>query len=248
VTDVPPIRRDVVVELAPDEAFALFTEHIGDWWPIDTLGVFGAGATVAFVDGEIVETLGDQRAVWGSVTAWEPGARLSFTWHPGKTPDHASAVSVSFTARESARTLVVLEHSGWEAFDDPATARSEYGHGWPPVMQRYAQAAARVADPGVDTWVALLHRPGPQAPSGGSVFEDPSFAKHAEFLARMDEQGYLVAAGPMLDEDGAGMTILRLPGPGRLDEATHLATEDDRSVRDGFFSVSVRPWRVTMTA
>jgi len=42
------------------------------------------------------------------------------------------------------------------------------------------------------------------------------------------------------------MTVLRLPGPDRLDEATRLATEDDASVASGFFTVEVRPWRVVM--
>ena len=65
-----------------------------------------------------------------------------------------------------------------------------------------------------------------------------------QFLARMEAVGYLVAAGPMPDEQGSGMTVLRLPGADRIEDVTRLATEDDVSVRDGFFAVSVRPWRV----
>jgi uncharacterized protein YciI len=100
---------------------------------------------------------------------------------------------------------------------------------------------------GEDTWVALLHRPGPEAPPSGSLFEDPRFGQHVAFLNRMREAGYLVAAGPLADADGEGMTILRLPGPGQLGTATRLATEDDISVASGFFSVTVRPWRVVMS-
>jgi uncharacterized protein YciI len=97
-----------------------------------------------------------------------------------------------------------------------------------------------------DTWVALMHRPGPAAPAEGNVVEDPRFAEHAAFLSRMHDAGYLVAAGPLTDVTGEGMTILRLPGAGRLDEATRLATEDDVSVATGFFTVAVRPWQVVM--
>ena len=97
-----------------------------------------------------------------------------------------------------------------------------------------------------DTWVALMHRPGPAAPAEGNVVEDPRFAEHAAFLSRMHDAGYLVAAGPLTDVAGEGMTILRLPGAGRLDEATRLATEDDVSVATGFFTVTVRPWQVVM--
>jgi uncharacterized protein YciI len=62
----------------------------------------------------------------------------------------------------------------------------------------------------------------------------------------MRDAGYLVAAGPLADAKGEGMTILRLPGPGRLSTATRLATEDDTSVAAGFFAVTVRPWQVMM--
>jgi uncharacterized protein YciI/uncharacterized protein YndB with AHSA1/START domain len=247
VTDVSPIRREVVVELTPHEAFELFTARIGDWWPLGELSVFGANGTVAFVEGQIVETLEGRTSVWGSVTEWEPGARVSFTWHPGRMPDRESLVSVGFIARTSGQTLVLLEHSGWEVFDDPAKARREYEQGWPTVLARYRDAAGQRADPSAYTWVALMHRPGPEAPSEGSIFEDPRFAQHAQFLSRMNEEGYLVAAGPMLDELGSGMTILRLPGEGRFDDAARLATEEDRSVREGFFEVAVRPWQVMMT-
>jgi uncharacterized protein YciI len=98
-----------------------------------------------------------------------------------------------------------------------------------------------------DTWVALLHRPADPSAAGG-VFDDPRFDDHLAFLKRLAESGYLVAAGPLADRPGEGMTILRLPGPDRLEEATRLATEDDASVASGFFTLEVRPWRVVMHA
>jgi uncharacterized protein YciI len=100
---------------------------------------------------------------------------------------------------------------------------------------------------GAQTWVALVHRPADPALAGG-VFADPRFGDHLAFLRQMAEAGYLVAAGPLADRPGEGMTILRLPGEGRLAEATRLATEDDPSVASGFFTVEVRPWRVVMHA
>ena len=68
------------------------------------------------------------------------------------------------------------------------------------------------------------------------------------FLNRMREAGYLVAAGPMADVAGEGMTILRLPGADRLAAATTLATEDDASVARGLLAVTVRPWQPVMLA
>jgi uncharacterized protein YciI len=187
--------------------------------------------TVAFAGGQIIERSADGRqAVWGTVTRWEPPDAVAFTWHPGHGAERASHVEVTFTAADK-QTLVSLTHSGWEIFDDPAAARSEYDQGWAQVLGQYA---------------ALLHRPGPSAPQDGPMFDDPRFPEHAAFLNRMREAGYLIAAGPLADEDGAGMTILRLPGADQEGLATVLATRDDAAVREGLLSVTVRPWQVIM--
>ena len=44
---------------------------------------------------------------------------------------------------QDGKTLVRLEHSGWEVFGEQAeAARDEYGQGWPVVLDRYAAAAS----------------------------------------------------------------------------------------------------------
>ena len=249
MSTVPPIRREIIVDADLAAAFDVFTAGLGQWWPMDELSVHGQGATVAFADGQIVErSAGGAAAVWGTVTRWEPPAAVAFTWHPGQPAERASHVVVTFAAAPgpaaAGQTLVRLEHAGWDAFADPAAARAEYDHGWPLVLDRYSEHVG-AGDAG-DTWVALLHRPGPAAPGTGSLFEDPRFGDHFAFLTRMREAGYLVLAGPLADADGEGMTILRLPGPGQLGTATRLATEDDASVAAGFLAVTVRPWQVMM--
>jgi uncharacterized protein YciI len=244
MSTVPPVRREILVDAEPDAAFEVFTTRIGIWWPLAELSVYGAGATVAFTGGQIIESSpGGEIAVWGTVTRWEPPGAVAFTWHPGQPAGKASHVEVTFTAA-GGQTLVRLEHAGWEIFGDPAAARAEYDHGWPMVLDRFRDDVAGGAGPG-DTWVALMHRPGPAAPDG-PLLEDPRFAEHAAFLGRMHQAGYLVAAGPLTDADGEGMTILRLPGPGQLDRAAKLATQDDVSVATGFLAVTVRPWQVML--
>ena len=249
---LPPIHREILVDAPPDVAFSLFTSKIGDWWPLAGLSVFGAGATVAFENGALVERSPDgQAAEWGQVTSWLPPGELSMTWHPGRDTLAASQVTVTFRAAGQ-QTLVVLEHTGWDVFADPAAARAEYEQGWPEVLRLYQQFTAPASSQDGDhddeaTWVALLHRPGPGASPDVSIFAQPQFREHVGFLQRMASQGYLVAAGPLPDEDGAGLTILRLPGAGRLAEATRLATEEDASVASGFFTVTVRPWQVMLT-
>jgi uncharacterized protein YciI/uncharacterized protein YndB with AHSA1/START domain len=251
MSTMPPIRRQILVDADPATAFDVFTTRLGRWWPLATHsvhGMHGAGGAVAFAGGQLIEqSAAGERVVWGTVTRWEPPAALAFTWHPGYPEDRASQVEVTFSAAGE-QTLVTLTHSGWEAFADPAAARANYGQGWPAVLAAYQEHTLRRDDGDEDTWVALLHRPGPAAPPDGAVFDDPMFAEHVAFLNRMQQAGYLVAAGPMTDAAGEGMTILRLPGPDQLAQATLLATTDDTSVAGGFFAVTVRPWQVMMQA
>jgi uncharacterized protein YndB with AHSA1/START domain/uncharacterized protein YciI len=252
---IPPIRREIVVDADRDTAFEAFTAGIGRWWPVAEHSVYGTGSTVEFTDGQIVErSASGETAIWGSLTTWDPPGALAFSWHPGRAADAASQVRVTFT-EVGAQTLVHLEHSGWETFDDPAAARAEYDQGWPHVLDCYrddlasaTDSAPDAADPSAETWVALFHRPGPAAPAEGTIFDDPRFAWHVEFLGRMREAGYLVAAGPLRDEPGAGLTVLRLPGEGQAEKATKLATEDDQAVAGGLLTVAVRPWQVLLRA
>jgi uncharacterized protein YndB with AHSA1/START domain/uncharacterized protein YciI len=248
MSDLPPIRREVIVDADPSLAFEVFTAQIGAWWPLGEHSVHGDESSVAFVDGVIVETNPSQPDDrWGTVTTWEPPTRLAFSWHPGRPAERASQVTVTFTAIDRPggnQTLVRLEHSGWEIFDSPSEARAEYNQGWPHVLECYRRRMNEAAE--AHTWVALLHRPASSI-DGADVFGDPRFFEHVAFLGRMQHAGYLVAAGSLADEPGAGLTILRLPGADGMDEAIRLATTDDVSVVSGLFAVQVRPWNVKLS-
>ena len=99
MSTVPPIRREILVDAAPDTAFEVFTARIAQWWPLAELSVHGAGTTVAFEDGQIVEPAPDgATSLWGTVTRWEPPGALAFSWHPGRPADRASHVEISFAA------------------------------------------------------------------------------------------------------------------------------------------------------
>jgi len=144
---LPPIRRQVVVPAPPEQAFDVFTDKIGAWWPVARHSVHGAEATVAFRDGRLIETgpAGDE-VEWGTVLAWEPPHLLRLTWHPGYAAERASEVEVGFAPVSDGLTMVTLTHRDWERFDDPRAARDEYGNGWPVVLAAYAAVL-----PGVST-------------------------------------------------------------------------------------------------
>lgn len=137
MSDLGPITREVRVDADPATAFTDFTDRIGAWWPMAGFSVHGAG-TVAFLDGELVETSSaGERAVWGTVTAWEPPQLLAFTWHPGEAEDAATRISVTVDPSPDG-AAVTLVHDGWSSAD----ARDSYGQGWVEVLEQYRRFTA----------------------------------------------------------------------------------------------------------
>ena len=144
---VPPVVKVVHVRCTPAEAFDRFTRDIHRWWPLRSHSLFGAEAThVGFephAGGRLVErnARGEEQQ-WGSVTVWEPPARLAFTWHVGRTAAHAQLVELTFTPSGDG-TEVRLVHRGWEALAERGAAmRDEYDRGWNVVfVQRYGRYA-----------------------------------------------------------------------------------------------------------
>jgi uncharacterized protein YciI len=92
-------------------------------------------------------------------------------------------------------------------------------------------------------WFALLHTAGPAVLEGQRVFEHPDIGEHYAFLRRLAADGVLIAAGPLTDADGDGLTVIEA---GSLAEARRLAEQQDGSVRAGVLAVTVRPWQVRM--
>jgi uncharacterized protein YndB with AHSA1/START domain/uncharacterized protein YciI len=243
MTEPAPVRREVVVAAPPATAFALFTAHVGSWWPLADHSVFGAGGTVAFEGDQLVERSAGRSTVWAEVTGIDPPNSLELSWHPGHDASLATELTVRFVDLDGS-TAVTLEHRGWHRLADPQGAHDEYDRGWPIVLaafQRSLEPAGAAPEP---DWYVLLHQPGPALAEGESVFEHPDFAEHVAFLKRLAQYGLLVAAGPLPAQPGTGMTVVRADPS--LD-VQRLAAEDDLSVVRGLLSVQVAPWLVQVT-
>jgi len=52
--------------------FSLFTDRIGDWWPLGDYAVY------------------DDGTIWAEVTEWHPPRVLRLSWHPGSTVERAA--------------------------------------------------------------------------------------------------------------------------------------------------------------
>lgn len=144
---IEPVVKEVWVPASVEDAFRRFTEEIATWWPTEKHSVSeGDCRDVRFegkVGGSLMERAMDgTRHPWGTVKAWDPPARVAFTWHPGRSPDTAQEVEVTF-AQAGDGTRVRLVHSGWEVLGDSAEkVRAGYEQGWTGVLEQYVAALA----------------------------------------------------------------------------------------------------------
>ena len=144
---IGPVRKQLRVEIPPERAFELFTAGMGSWWPLPTHSVGKSEAETCFLEGwvggRIVEVLKDgSQAEWGRVQIWEPSRRVSFHWYPGRAPDTAQEVTITFTEIPGG-SLVELVHMGWETLGDRAVStRDGYETGWDYVLAKYIVQAA----------------------------------------------------------------------------------------------------------
>ena len=140
---ITAVVKERTLACSPEVAFTLFTDRIGEWWPVDPHSV--AGARVAsitvepLVGGFVYETDdAGARVDWALVTLYDVPHRLVLDWYPGRTPDEATRVEVTFTATETG-CLLRLVHSGWTA--DTADRRASYDTGWDLVLDALAPVA-----------------------------------------------------------------------------------------------------------
>ena len=153
--EVAPVRKTVVVEASPEQAFKVFTAGVDRWWP----KTHGLGATPVresiiepFVGGRWYTRHEDGTdVVVGHVRVWQPGARLvvsweiSADWKPDPRPQFTSEVEIRFTAEAGGHTRVDLEHRNFERLGVAAgeKMRKDVDGGWPTLLELFAREAAK---------------------------------------------------------------------------------------------------------
>jgi uncharacterized protein YndB with AHSA1/START domain len=113
------IRQSVRVDCPIDDAFRLFTEAFGDWWPLRLYSVTEEDAETCIIEpwegGRIFErTRSGEEVDWGTVTSCNPPRHLRFVWDPARAGRGSQTVEVDFSVVADG-TQVTLTHSGWEA-------------------------------------------------------------------------------------------------------------------------------------
>ncbi|MGH2792977.1 MAG: SRPBCC family protein [Actinomycetota bacterium] len=142
---IEPIRKTVTVGRAPAEAFKIWTEGIGGWWPAmgHSMGKERV-VNVVFeprVDGRVYEVWDDgSQHDWARVLVFEPPDRFVISWHPNLDRLAPTEVEVRFIA-EGPGTRLELEHRAWERLGEEAPeVRESYDGGWPVTLERFAEA------------------------------------------------------------------------------------------------------------
>ena len=134
------IRKTVLVDFTPEEAFELFTARVSSWWPVRTHSYGGEDVTDVVIEphvgGRVYEVTAAGEQDWASVLAWEPPGRLLLDWQIGEA--RGTEVEVTFEP-EGPGSRVVLEHRGF-AGDTP---RDNYSSGWDVVLAPFVTAAKK---------------------------------------------------------------------------------------------------------
>ena len=152
--DMTAYRFSFVVPLAPEAAFALFTEGFDGWWPKERVHISERPcAEVALepvVGGRWYERADDgSECDWGFVREVDRPGRILLAWQLDPEwrfdPDPAKAteVEVTFIAEDGA-TRVTLEHRGFEVHGTPGAGMREAvssDGGWPEHLEHYRRAA-----------------------------------------------------------------------------------------------------------
>jgi uncharacterized protein YndB with AHSA1/START domain len=153
--EIAPVRKSVLVDASPPQAFAVFTSGIDRWWPKS----HGIGASPIresviepFVGGRWFTRHEDgSDVVIGRVRVWQPAERLvvsweiSSEWKPDPRPAFASEVEVRFTPEAGGRTRVELEHRNFERLGVAAgeKMRKDVDGGWPYLLDLYGREISR---------------------------------------------------------------------------------------------------------
>jgi uncharacterized protein YndB with AHSA1/START domain len=130
-TATEAIRKTVLVDFAPAEAFELFTAGIATWWPVKTHSYGGdAVQNVVFereVGGRLYEVTEQGEQDWGRVRSFDPPNGFLLEWLIGEAC--GTELEVTF-APEGPGARVVLEHRGFAA----SAPREGYAGGWDVVL------------------------------------------------------------------------------------------------------------------
>lgn len=100
----------IEVAADPDTAFSVFTDEFDQWWGRGPIDAYDSWRLVERriepgVGGRVVEVYGDDVLTLGTITVWQPGARLAWSTPSGVVIDVTFAASAAGTRVEVTGTV-----------------------------------------------------------------------------------------------------------------------------------------------
>jgi uncharacterized protein YndB with AHSA1/START domain len=140
--ETSPIVKTIEIGAPCELVFAMFVSNFGDWWPRARFSRTRGSAPHRVVleaheGGAIYEVSTDgSRLAWGIVTAIEHNRRILMDWHLGRPV--STVVEVTFETLSADRSLVRLEHRGWEKLEAAGASveRQGYAAGWDLILEQ----------------------------------------------------------------------------------------------------------------
>lgn len=189
-TDVPDVRKSVIVNVPIETAWKVFTERPIEWWPSSHVLLKNPREAITFeprVGGRYYERASDgAECDWGVMLDWSPPNRLAMTWRiDGRwqmidNDVRASEIEVTFNALSPDTTEVSLAHVKlWRHGDDaPGIHRALDGPSPGETLENYGKAVANRQKSKVEVNADLY-------------FEVQTFyAKQVRLLDNLDIDGY----------------------------------------------------------
>src|SRR5687767_7678861 len=137
---IEAVRKTVLVDFAPAEAFELFTTGIASWWPVATHSYAGDAVTDVVLEphvgGRLYEVTESGEQDWCRVLEWDPPHRFLLDWQIGDAG--GTEVEVRFSP-EGPGARVELEHRGFGEGDP----RERYAGGGDVVVAPCAEPPSR---------------------------------------------------------------------------------------------------------
>lgn len=135
------INKSVHVTRSLEDAFRLFVDELGKWWPLHEghYSYCGDRANEIFLEaqpgGRFYERYKDgEEFIVGHVTVCDRPHRIAFTWTAGEGGE--TEVDVTFTPQDGG-TRVDLEHRALEKMGEMGQS---FGDGWEDVLGYYVRA------------------------------------------------------------------------------------------------------------
>ena len=98
------VEKEIVIGRSRDDTFRLFTEGLGEWWPIPTHSIHGDDVVAAILEpragGRLYERTTDgTECEWGTIVEWNAPDGFSVSWKPNLDDDaHRTTWTVRFEA------------------------------------------------------------------------------------------------------------------------------------------------------